>query len=203
MVKRIAIFASGSGSNFEAIVAATRDGRLEGVEVALLVCDKPGAKVLERAERLGIEVFVFDPKAYPDKAAFESEIADELQRRDVTLVVLAGYMRLLGSVMLSAYEGRIINLHPSLLPAFAGKDAIGQALAYGVKVTGVTVHFVDAGLDTGPIIAQVPVLVEEGDTAESLGARIHQVEHGLLVDVIGRLVSGRVSLEGRIVRTQS
>lgn len=202
-MKRIAIFASGSGSNFEAIVAATRDGRLEGVEVALLVCDKPGAKVLERAERLGIEVFVFDPKAYPDKAAFESEIADELQRRDVTLVVLAGYMRLLGSVMLSAYEGRIINLHPSLLPAFAGKDAIGQALAYGVKVTGVTVHFVDAGLDTGPIIAQVPVLVEEGDTAESLGARIHQVEHGLLVDVIGRLVSGRVFLEGRIVRTQS
>jgi phosphoribosylglycinamide formyltransferase-1 len=200
MVKRIAIFASGSGSNFEAVVAATRDGRLNGVQVALLVCDKPGARVLERAARLGIETFVFDPKAYPDKAAFETEIVARLGERDISLVVLAGYMRLLGTVMLSAYEGRVINLHPSLLPAFAGKDAVGQAIAYGVKVTGVTVHFVDAGLDTGPIIAQVPVPVKEGDTAESLGARIHQVEHGLLVDVIDQILSGRVKLDGRMVR---
>ncbi|MFY0544835.1 phosphoribosylglycinamide formyltransferase [Brevibacillus sp. H7] len=198
-MKRIAVFASGSGSNFEAIVEATRVGRLVDTEVALLVCDKPGAQVLERSDRLGIEAFVFDPKDYPDKAAFEKEIAAQLQQRDVSLVVLAGYMRLLGSVMLSAFEGQIINLHPSLLPAFPGRDAIGQALTYGVKVTGVTVHFVDSGLDTGPIIAQVPVPVEEGDTAESLGARIHQVEHGLLVDVIGRVLSGRVTLEGRIV----
>ncbi|MFD2368575.1 phosphoribosylglycinamide formyltransferase [Brevibacillus sp. GCM10020057] len=199
MVKKLAIFASGSGSNFEAIVQAVQSGRLGGVEAALLVCDKPGAKVLERAARLGIEAFVFEPKAYPDKAAFETEIVAELQRRGVSLVVLAGYMRLVGDTLLSAYEGSIINLHPSLLPAFTGKDAIGQALAYGVKLTGVTVHFVDAGLDTGPIIAQIPVEVHEDDTAGSLAARIHEVEHGLLVQVIGWLADGRVRLQGRRV----
>jgi phosphoribosylglycinamide formyltransferase-1 len=200
MVKRIAVFASGSGSNFEAIVLAARDGRLAGTEVALLVCDKPGAKVLERAKRLGIEAFVFDPKAYPDKAAFETEIVAQLERKDISLVVLAGYMRLVGQVMLSAYEGKIINLHPSLLPAFPGKDAVGQALAYGVKITGVSVHFVDAGLDTGPIIAQLPVAVEQDDTVETLSARIHQAEHQLLITVIDHVLSGRVSLEGRHVR---
>lgn len=200
MVRKLAIFASGSGSNFEAIVQAVQQGQLQGVEVTLLVCDKPGAKVLERAERLGIEAFVFDPKAYAGKVAFEAEIVAQLQKRGVSLVVLAGYMRLVGETLLHAYEGRIINLHPSLLPAFTGKDAIGQALDYGVKVTGVTVHVVDAGLDTGPIIAQLPVAVEENDTAQTLAARIHQVEHGLLVEVIGWLAADRVKLDGRQVR---
>lgn len=200
MVKRLAIFASGSGSNFEAIVQAVQAGQLRGVEVALLVCDKPGAKVLERAERLGIPTFVFQPKEYADKSAFEKEIVEQLQKLDVTLVVLAGYMRLVGETLLSAYEGKIINLHPSLLPAFPGKDAIGQALDYGVKITGVTVHVVDAGLDTGPIIAQLPVAVQETDTKETLAARIHEVEHGLLVEVIGLLVEERVKLEGRLVQ---
>ncbi|WP_103108374.1 phosphoribosylglycinamide formyltransferase [Brevibacillus reuszeri] len=200
MVRRLAIFASGSGSNFEAIVQAVQAGQLRGVEVALLVCDKPGAKVLERAERLGIPAFVFQPKEYADKSAFEKEIVAQLQKLDVTLVVLAGYMRLVGETLLSAYEGKIINLHPSLLPAFPGKDAIGQALDYGVKITGVTVHVVDAGLDTGPIIAQLPVAVQETDTKETLAARIHEVEHGLLVEVIGLLVEERVKLEGRLVQ---
>ncbi|MGN7471488.1 phosphoribosylglycinamide formyltransferase [Brevibacillus sp. SAFN-007a] len=200
MVRKLAIFASGSGSNFEAIVQAVQAGRLPGVEVALLVCDKPQAKVLERAERLGIEAFVFQPKEYASKAAFEAEIVAELQKREISLVVLAGYMRLVGETLLSAYEGKIINLHPSLLPAFPGKDAIGQALAYGVKITGVTVHLVDAGLDTGPIIAQVPVAVQDNDTAETLAARIHEVEHGLLVEVIGMLAEGRVKLTGRQVQ---
>lgn len=200
MVRKLAIFASGSGSNFEAIVRAVQDGRLTGVEVALLVCDKPGAKVLERAERLGIDAFVFQPKEYADKAAFEQEIVAQLQKRDISLVVLAGYMRLVGDTLLSHYEGKIINLHPSLLPAFPGKDAIGQALAYGVKITGVTVHLVDAGLDTGPIIAQIPVAVQDADTAETLAARIHAVEHELLVKVIGYLAEERVKLEGRLVQ---
>ncbi|MFA4136102.1 MULTISPECIES: phosphoribosylglycinamide formyltransferase [unclassified Brevibacillus] len=200
MVRKLAIFASGSGSNFEAIVQAVQDGRLAGVEVALLVCDKPGAKVLERAERLGIDAFVFQPKEYADKAAFEQEIVAQLQKRDISLVVLAGYMRLVGDTLLSSYEEKIINLHPSLLPAFPGKDAVGQALAYGVKVTGVTVHLVDAGLDTGPIIAQIPVAVQEADTAETLAARIHAVEHELLVKVIGYLAEERVKLEGRLVQ---
>lgn len=200
MVRKLAIFASGSGSNFEAIVQAVQDGRLDGVEVALLVCDKPGAKVLERAERLGIPAFVFQPKEYADKAGFEAQIVEELQKRDISLVVLAGYMRLVGETLLSAYEGKIINLHPSLLPAFPGKDAIGQALAYGVKLTGVTVHLVDAGLDTGPIIAQLPVEVQDTDTHETLAARIHAVEHGLLVDVISLLTKERVKLAGRLVQ---
>ncbi|MFC8687300.1 phosphoribosylglycinamide formyltransferase [Brevibacillus porteri] len=200
MVRKLAIFASGSGSNFEAIVQAIKDGRLPGVEVALLVCDKPGAKVLERAERLGIDAFVFQPKEYADKAAFEQDIVAQLQKRDISLVVLAGYMRLVGDTLLSDYEGKIINLHPSLLPAFPGKDAIGQALAYGVKITGVTVHLVDAGLDTGPIIAQIPVAVQDTDTAETLAARIHAVEHELLVKVIGYLAEERVKLEGRLVQ---
>lgn len=199
-MKKVAIFASGSGSNFEAIVQAVQSGRLNGVEVELLVCDKPGAKVLERAHRLGIEAFVFEPKSYPDKAAFEGEIVAQLQQREISLVVLAGYMRLVGDTLLSAYEGRIINLHPSLLPAFTGKDAIGQALAYGVKITGVTVHVVDAGLDTGPIIAQIPVAVQDNDTAETLASRIHEVEHGLLVDVIQWIAEERVKLEGRHVQ---
>lgn len=200
MVRKLAIFASGSGSNFEAIVQAIKDGRLPGVEVALLVCDKPGAKVLERAERLGIDAFVFQPKEYADKAAFEQDIVAQLQKRDISLVVLAGYMRLVGDTLLSDYEGKIINLHPSLLPAFPGKDAIGQALAYGVKITGVTVHLVDAGLDTGPIIAQIPVAVQDTDTSETLAARIHAVEHELLVKVIGYLAEERVKLEGRLVQ---
>ncbi|MED4785092.1 phosphoribosylglycinamide formyltransferase [Brevibacillus choshinensis] len=203
MVKKVAIFASGSGSNFEAIVQAVQSGRLNGVEVSLLVCDKPGAKVLERAERLGIEAFVFQPKEFADKAAFEAEIVAQLRQRDVSLVVLAGYMRLVGETLLSSYEGRIINLHPSLLPAFTGKDAVGQAIAYGVKITGVTVHVVDAGLDTGPIIAQIPVAVLKDDTSETLAARIHEVEHGLLVEVISWLVDGRVKLDGRHVQLTS
>ncbi|MDH6352021.1 phosphoribosylglycinamide formyltransferase-1 [Brevibacillus sp. 1238] len=202
-MRKLAIFASGSGSNFEAIVQAVQAGRLPGVEVALLVCDKPQAKVLERAERLGIEAFVFQPKDYANKAAFEAEVVQELQKREISLVVLAGYMRLVGETLLAAYEGSIINLHPSLLPAFPGKDAIGQALAYGVKITGVTVHLVDAGLDTGPIIAQVPVAVQEQDTAETLAARIHAVEHGLLVEVIGMLAEGRVQVAGRQVQVRS
>lgn len=197
---RIAVFASGSGSNFEALVRAARAGKVAG-EVVLLVCDRPDAPVLDRAARLGVPAFVFDPKAYPDKAAYERAILAELEAQGVDLVVLAGYMRLVGPTLLSAYEGRMINLHPSLLPAFPGKNAIGQALAHGVKVTGVTVHFVDAGMDTGPIIAQRAVPVEEDDTSETLAARIHAVEHELLPQVVQWLIEGRVRREdGRRVR---
>ncbi|MGC5326197.1 phosphoribosylglycinamide formyltransferase [Brevibacillus sp. SYSU BS000544] len=196
---KIAVFASGSGSNFEAIVEATRDGRLPGAEVVLMVCDKPDAYVMERAERLGIPTFAFVPKEYPDKAAFEAEVVRQLEAAQVSFIVLAGYMRLIGPVMLDAYGGRMINLHPSLLPAFIGKDAISQAIEYGVKVTGVTVHFVDAGLDSGPIIAQLPVQVEPEDTKETLAKRIHEVEHQLLVSTLRNIVDGQVSLQGRKV----
>lgn len=192
---RIAVFASGSGSNFQAIVDAVQAGKLD-VEVGLLVCDKPGAKVTERAAAAGVETFAFRPKEYASKEAYESEIVKRLQEKGIDLIVLAGYMRIVSDTMLGPFEGRIINIHPSLLPAFPGLDAIGQAVAYGVKVTGVTVHFVDGGMDTGPIIAQRTVELSEGDTADTVAAKIHPVEHQLYPYVIQGIRDGKVALSG-------
>jgi len=197
---KLAVFASGSGSNFAAIMEAIRGQRIQGAEVVLLVCDKPGAYVLERAASFEVPTFVFSPKDYPDKKAFETDILHQLEEAGVELIVLAGYMRLIGETLLKAYGGRIINLHPSLLPSFPGKDAIGQAYRYGVKITGVTVHFVDEGMDTGPIIAQRVVPVEEEDTLESLEKRIHSVEHELLPEVIQMIINKQVTLEDRKVK---
>lgn len=196
---RIAVFASGSGSNFAAIMEAAKAGRLKNIEVALLVCDRPGALVIERAEQESIPVFSFNPKEFTDKQAYEEMILEKLKDFQVDLIVLAGYMRLIGVTLLSSYSGRMINLHPSLLPAFTGKDAVGQALEYGVKVTGITVHFVDAGMDTGPIIAQKTVCVENGETKDSLSLKIQKIEHELLPEVIGWIADGRVELNGRKV----
>src|SRR5574344_2031452 len=152
-MKRIAIFASGSGTNFEAIVEAVNQGRIHG-EVVLMVCDKPQAYVVKRAQNHHIPSFIFTPKNYKDKIDYEQQIVAKLKDAAVDLVVLAGYMRLIGSTMLSAYGGKIINIHPALLPSFQGKDGILQAYNYGVKIMGITIHYVDAGMDTGPIIAQ-------------------------------------------------
>lgn len=196
---RIAVFASGSGSNFAAIVEAVKEGRLKNIEVALLVCDRPGALAIKRAEQESIPVFSFQPKEYTEKTAYEQSILEKLQEMQVELVVLAGYMRLIGPTLLTAYSGRMINLHPSLLPAFTGKDAIGQALDYGVKLTGITVHFVDAGMDTGPIIAQRTVNIEKGETKETLSQKIQKQEHQLLPEVIGWIAEERVELNGRKV----
>lgn len=197
---RIAVFASGSGSNFSAIVQAIKDQRLTGVEIVLLVCDRQGAYVMQRAEQESIPVFSFQPKEFADKAAYEEAILQELEKNHIDLVVLAGYMRLVGPTLLTALEGKMINLHPSLLPSFTGKDAIGQALEYGVKLTGVTVHFVDAGMDTGPIIAQRIVGIEPDDTRETLTAKIQEQEHKLLPEVIRWMADGKVGLQGRKVR---
>lgn len=197
---RIAVFASGSGSNFSAIIQAIKDQRLTGVEMALLVCDRQGAYVMQRAEQESIPVFSFQPKEFVDKAAYEEAILQELEKEQIDLVVLAGYMRLVGPTLLTAFEGKIINLHPSLLPSFTGKDAIGQAIEYGVKLTGVTVHFVDAGMDTGPIIAQRVVVIEPEDTRESLTTKIQAQEHQLLPEVMGWIAAGKVELKERKVR---
>lgn len=183
---KIAIFASGSGSNFQSIVEATRSGSLQAA-VGLLVCDKRNALVIERAEREGIPVLVIDPKEYETKNAYEEVILKALNEQNVEFIVLAGYMRLLGSVLLNEFQGRIVNIHPSLLPAFPGKDAIGQAFKAGVKVTGVTVHYVDEGMDTGPIIAQSAVSVLLGDDRDSLQARIQETEHKLYPTVLQEL----------------
>lgn len=182
---RAAVFASGTGSNFEAIMNA---GELN-CDITLLVCDKPGATVIKKAEAFHVSTFVFDAKTYESKAVYEQEIVEKLQAENIEWVFLAGYMRIVGPTFLNAYEGRIINIHPSLLPDFPGKDAIGDAFRAGVKETGVTVHYVDEGIDTGPIIAQEKVLVKEDDTLDTLKNRIHQVEHQLYPRVIRQLTT--------------
>lgn len=187
-MKKIAVFASGNGSNFQAILDQIQLGALEA-EIGLVVCDKPQAGVVERAKSANIPVFCFIPKEYETKAEFESEILAALQNHQIDLVILAGYMRLIGSTLLTAYANKIVNIHPSLLPAFPGKDAIGQAIQAGVKVTGVTVHFVDAGMDTGPIIAQQAIEIVNGDTPLTVAEKIHKVEHILYPKVIQELVS--------------
>ncbi|MCP3762318.1 phosphoribosylglycinamide formyltransferase [Domibacillus sp. A3M-37] len=186
---KIALFASGSGSNVQAIAEAVAAGQVPA-EIALLVCDKPDAYVLQRAEAFDIPAFSFQPKQYESKEAFESEIVDRLQAAGVEFIFLAGYMRLIGPVLLSAYRNRIVNIHPSLLPAFPGKDAIGQAFDAGVKISGVTVHFVDEGMDTGTIMDQECVRIEEGMTREGLQEAIQHIEHSLYPNMITKLLNG-------------
>lgn len=185
MATKIAVFASGSGSNFQAIQEAINNGELDA-KVELVVTDKPNAYVVTRANTLDIPVFAFSAKDYESKEAYEKEIIEKLQEKEVEWIVLAGYMRLIGQTLLEAFPNRIVNIHPSLLPSFPGKDAIGQAMEHGVKVTGVTVHYVDEGMDTGPILAQAAVEVIEGDR-EATEQRIHTVEHMLYTKTLKQL----------------
>ncbi|CAH1223646.1 Phosphoribosylglycinamide formyltransferase [Paenibacillus plantiphilus] len=196
---RIAVFASGQGTNFQALADAAKQERLDGASLELLVCDKPEAPVVERAGRAGVDTFLFRPKEYASREAYESEIVAELERRDIGLIVLAGYMRIITPVLVEPYYGRMINVHPSLLPAFPGVNGMKQALDYGVKVTGVTVHYVDGGLDSGPIIAQRAIEVLDGDTEATLAPRVHAAEQELLPWVVQRIAAGAVSLDGRTV----
>jgi phosphoribosylglycinamide formyltransferase-1 len=186
---KIAVFASGTGTNFSAILESIKSKQITNVEVVLLVSDNPEALAVCKAKDESIPVFTFKAKEYPHKQAYEEEILEKLTQGHVDLIVLAGYMRLLGHVLLKAYDGKIINIHPSLLPAFKGKDAIGQALDYGVKVTGVTVHYVDEGMDTGPIIAQKTVTIVSDETRETLIKKIQEQEHRLLPEVIQSLAN--------------
>ena len=185
--RKIAIFASGNGSNFEAIARAAIGGEIEA-NVALLVCDKPTAKVVQIAQQLGIDSFVFSAKDYTSKQEFEQEIVNRCNEADVELICLAGYMRLVGETLLEAYEGKIINLHPSLLPAFKGKDAIKQAFEYGVKVYGCTIHYVDNSLDGGKIIAQ-SAIAYDGNNFDELEQKIHSAEHTLYINTIRELLN--------------
>lgn len=187
-MNNIAVFASGNGSNFQAIIDAVKANQLDAT-IKLLVCDQPSAYAIERAKAEGIDCFVFRGKDYPNKQSFELEILEKLKGLDVDWIVLAGYMRLIGPTLLSGYSSRIINIHPSLLPNFPGKDAVGQAIEAKVKESGVTVHYVDEGMDTGPIIAQKTVEISENETKESLQAKIQKVEHQLYPSVIQMLVT--------------
>jgi phosphoribosylglycinamide formyltransferase-1 len=198
----IAVFASGNGSNFQAIVDAANSGQI-GVNVALLVCDKPNAKVVERARQAGVPVFVFEAKQYATREDYERQILVALEQHQIELIVLAGYMRLITDVLVTPWYGKMINIHPALLPAFPGVNGIRQALEYGVKVTGVTVHFVDGGMDSGPIIAQTPVSIEDTDTEETLAIRIHQAEHQLLTKVIEAFRLQQIHLHDRYVRWEA
>ena len=186
MKKQLAVFASGTGTNFDAIARACAEGVIDA-DVALMVCDKPGAAVIEKAERYGVDTFVFSPKSYPNKAAFETEIVKALDSKKIDLVCLAGYMRIVGDVLLGAYEGKIINIHPSLLPSFKGAHAVEDAVAYGVKVYGITIHWVNADLDGGRIIAQRAFDYDGNDPAEV--HRIGQkIEHQLYIETINKLI---------------
>jgi phosphoribosylglycinamide formyltransferase 1 len=186
----LGVLCSGAGTNLGAILDACAGGLR--AEVRVVISNKPGVKALERAEIAGIPAVVLSHGGYPDRAAYDRALADRLQQHGVSLVVLAGFMRLLSPVFLQEFPDRVLNLHPSLLPAFPGIDAQQQALDHGVAVTGCTVHLVDAGTDTGPIVAQHAVPVLEGDTRESLALRIRDAEHRTLVEAIRWFAEGRI-----------
>ena len=187
-MKKIAIFASGNGSNFQVLAEAVAEGALNA-SIEWLICDQPDAYCIERAKQWNIPVFSFQPRDYPTKEDFEKEILRHLQMKEVDLLVLAGYMRLIGPVLLTAYPNQIINIHPSLLPSFPGKNAVLQAIEAGVRITGVTVHYVDQGMDTGPIIVQRAIPIEKGENAEDLHKKIQQVEHDLYPRIIEQICS--------------
>ncbi|NQT46554.1 MAG: phosphoribosylglycinamide formyltransferase [Candidatus Omnitrophica bacterium] len=196
---KIAVFCSGNGSNFQAIADSVKAGDIKA-DISVMVCDNPKAFAIERAKKLGIETFVTSLKDHKSRQDFEKAILAELEVRKIELVVLAGFMKVLSADFIAKYKNRIINIHPALLPSFAGTDGIGDAIKYGVKATGVTVHFVDAGVDTGPIILQDAVEVRPDDTHDSLAERIHKIEHQLYPRVVKLFVEGRIKIEGRVVK---
>jgi len=195
---RLAVLASGRGSNLQAIIDAIDNGRLHAV-LALVISNKAEAQALERARKHGAPAVFLDPKATPGKEAYDAVILEHLRKHEVGLVALAGYMKIVTRVIIDAYAGRIMNIHPSLLPSFTGLAAQQQALDWGVKMSGCTVHFVEEGVDTGPIIRQAAVPVLEGDTADSLEARILAQEHRIYPEAIQLFAEGRLAIEGRRV----
>ncbi|HEY0460554.1 MAG TPA: phosphoribosylglycinamide formyltransferase [Pyrinomonadaceae bacterium] len=195
---KIGILISGRGSNMAAIVKAVKSGQIPNSEVAVVISDKTSAEGLERAKQRGIETLVI-PRKGRTREAHDAEIIAELNARRVDLVCLAGYMRLLSCDFVQAFANKIVNIHPSLLPAFPGLDAQRQAIEYGVKISGCTVHFVDDELDHGAIILQKAVEVADNDTAESLSVKILEHEHALYVEALQRIVQGDYRIVGRKV----
>jgi phosphoribosylglycinamide formyltransferase 1 len=191
---RIAVLASGNGTNLQAILDQLH-GR-DGIEVAGLGSDKPGARALARAAAANVPTAVFSAEKFRGREARDAALGDWIESLDASLVVLAGYMQLLSAEFVGRFRDRIINIHPALLPSFPGLDAVGQALTAGVDVTGVTVHFVDEGVDTGPVILQREVPVPPNGDREALEAAIHTVEHELYPEAIRMLAEGRVRIEG-------
>ena len=196
---KIGVLVSGHGSNLQALLDAEAHGDLAPGRIVVVVSNRPDAPALARATAANKPAIVVDHKLFLDRTAFETELLQVLRDHGVELVVLAGFMRVLTAHFLDRHPLRVINTHPSLLPAFPGIDAAAQAIKHGVKVSGVTIHFVDASLDGGPIIAQVPVAVFPADDATTLQARIQSEEHRLLPEVVRRLAAGLYSCQGRHV----
>jgi phosphoribosylglycinamide formyltransferase-1 len=196
---RVAVLASGRGSNFRALVEAAQTGRMPAA-VVVLISDRERAPALDIARGHGIEALFLDPKQYPSREAHEKAIIGALEERRVSLVCHAGYMRLLTAGYVAHFHGRALNIHPSLLPAFPGLHAQRQALAHGVRVSGATVHFVDEGMDSGPIVLQAAVPVRPDDTEDSLSERILVEEHRIYPEAVRLFAEGRLRIDGRIVQ---
>jgi phosphoribosylglycinamide formyltransferase 1 len=196
---RVGVLASGRGSNFHALAAAARNGRIPA-DLVLVVSDRPEAMVLALARAEGIEAVVVDPKEHPGREAHDKAVIDQLEARRVGLVCLAGYMRILGPRFVEHFRGRLLNVHPALLPAFPGLHAQRQALEHGVRVAGATVHFVDEGTDTGPIVLQAAVPVMPDDTEATLSERILAEEHRIYPEAVRLFAEGRLQIDGPRVR---
>lgn len=195
----LAVLASGSGTNLAALLDACAEGRVPA-RVSAVICNVPGARALDRATQAGVPAVLLDHKSFPDRAAFEAAVDAELRARKIDLIVLAGFMRMLSAGFVDRWAGRIVNVHPSLLPSFPGLAAPRQAIEAGVRISGCTVHVVDAGQDTGPILAQAAVPVLPGDTEELLRIRIQAQEHRLLPHAIKLIAEGKVRVDGGKVR---
>lgn len=198
----IAVFASGRGTNFGAIIRAVKKGSIKA-NLSLLVCDNPKAGAIGRAKRAGIKIALVKREDFANKKDFEDKIIAYLEENKINLIVLAGFMRLLSPEFVGRYTGRILNIHPALLPSFKGTEAIKDAFDYGVKVTGVTVHFVDEKMDHGPVILQKAVQIQEDDTLKSLEKKIHKMEHRLYPQALRLYVESKLRVEARKVRISS
>lgn len=195
----IGILASGSGTNFDSIAAAVADGRVPA-RIALVLCNRPGAAVLGKAETRGLPTRLLDHRGFASRALFDEAVADALQEAGVELVVMAGFDRIVTGILLRRFPGRVVNIHPALLPSFRGAHAQADAAGYGVTITGATVHFVDEDVDHGPILLQGAVPVAPGEDTETIRRRILAVEHRIYPEALRLIAEGRVEVEGRHVR---
>jgi len=200
--KRIAVFASGFGSNLQALIDYSKSNDLNG-DIALVLSDKEHARALDRARESGIKAVFIKPSEYDDRRRYDAKIIELLESEKIDLIVLAGYMLILSSEFVSKFRNKILNIHPALLPSFKGTHGIKDAFDYGVKVTGVTVHFVEEDLDSGPIIIQEPVEVEQDESVEELESRIHRVEHQIYPLAVRYFCEDRLRIDGRKVRILS
>jgi phosphoribosylglycinamide formyltransferase-1 len=192
----VAVLASGGGTNLQALL----DDPIVGPSVVLALSDRADAGALERARARSVEALHVDPAGHPDRGAFDRAVLEALREREVDIVALAGFMRILGPELVGAFHGRMLNVHPALLPAFPGTQAVADALEWGVKVTGVTVHLVDEEVDHGPVVFQEAIEVLPDDDWDALEARVHEVEHRLLPAAVKALADGRLVVQGRTVR---